>query len=133
MLQYRKSSHFILPRFQLNYGWRPADGPRILKVGYQLRVDGITLYEIWNGVKPNLYHLRVFGSDVFFHIPRNERGKFDPKTIKCRHVSYCKTQKAFRAWDPVKRKIHISRDVVFYERVLPTCQLSAVFELIPDL
>jgi hypothetical protein len=49
-------------------------------------VDGKTPYEVWNGVKPNLSHLRIFGSDVFLLIPRDERGKFDPKPIKCQHV-----------------------------------------------
>jgi transposase InsO family protein len=93
-------------------------------------VDGKTPYEVWNGVKPNLSHLRIFGSDVFLHIPRDERGKFDPKAIKCQHVGYCETQKGFRAWDPVGRKVHISRDIIhlsqgpYIERVLNKFKMS---------
>ena len=96
-------------------------------------VDGKTPYEGWNGVKPNLSHLRIFGSDVFLLIPRDERGKFDPKAIKCQHVGYCETQKGFRAWDPVGRKVHTSRYVIFHEKILPICQGSTVFDLVPEL
>lgn len=31
------------------------------------------------------------------------------------HVGYCETQKAFRLWDKVSRKLRISRDVLFNE------------------
>lgn len=96
-------------------------------------VGGKTPNEVWNGVKPNLSNLRIFGSDVFLNIPRDERGKFDPKAIKYQHVEYCETQKGFRALDSVGRKVHISRDVVFHEKVLPTCQGPTVFDLVPQL
>ncbi len=46
---------------------------------------------------------------------------------------YCETQKGFRAWDPVGRKVHISRDVVFHKKVLPTCHGPTVFYLVPEL
>ena len=81
-------------------------------------VTGRTPYETWKGVKPNISHLRVFGSEVFVHVPKGKRGKFDPKAIKCLHMGYCETQKAFRAWDPSSRKILISRDVIFNERII---------------
>jgi transposase InsO family protein len=32
-----------------------------------------TPYEIWKGVKPNITHLRVFGSEVFVHVPKRRR------------------------------------------------------------
>lgn len=43
----------------------------------------LTPMEIWSGVKPDVSHLRVFGSVVFAHVSSDERGKFDPKTKKC--------------------------------------------------
>ena len=76
-----------------------------------------TPYEIWKGVKPNITHLRVFGSEVFVHVPKGRRGKFDPKAIKCLHMGYSESQKAFRAWDLISRKILISRDVIFNENI----------------
>lgn len=74
-----------------------------------------TPYEMWNGKKPNLAHVLIFGSTVYSHVPKKERGKFDPTGRKCVLVGYCETQKAFRLWDPSARKVRISRDVLFDE------------------
>lgn len=37
-----------------------------------LKSLNMTRYEAWTGVKPDLSHLRVFGCDVFRHIPKDE-------------------------------------------------------------
>ena len=69
------------------------------------------------------------------HVPKERRGKFDPKAIKCQHVGYCETQKAFRAWDPVNRKVLISRDVVFQElddRAVDIDEPSSIFDLVAN-
>ena len=80
-------------------------------------VEGRTPYE-WYGKKPNVSHMRIFGAEAFVHVPRSERSKFDSKSIKCVHVGYCETQKAFRLYDPNSRKVLISRDVIFNEERL---------------
>lgn len=90
-----------------------------------------TPYQVWKGVKPNVSHLRVFGSTVFVQVPRDERAKFDRKANKCIHVGYCETRKAFRAWDPVFRKLRISRDVVFDETVTSPAP-SSFFDRLPE-
>lgn len=64
-------------------------------------------------------HIRIFGCTAYAYIPRDERSKFAPKAIKCILVGYCETQRGFRLWDPVNRRVRISRDVKFYE-VIPT-------------
>ena len=55
---------------------------------------GVTPYEAWFGVKPQVKHLRVLGCDAFPHVPRDERGKFDSKTRKCILVGYSLQSKA---------------------------------------
>ena len=66
----------------------------------------------------NLYHLRTFGCDAYLHIPKERRGKFDPKSTKCKLVGYCDTQKGYRLSDPLARKVLvIGRDAVFNEEV----------------
>jgi hypothetical protein len=57
----------------------------------------------------------VFGCSAYVHIPQASRKKLDPKSEKCIFVGYCETQKAYRFWNPLTRKIKISRDVDFYE------------------
>ena len=42
-----------------------------------------TPFEVWHGRKPKVNHFRVFGSDAYAHIPKDERAKFDSKTRKC--------------------------------------------------
>ncbi len=99
-------------------------------------VEGKTPYEVWRGVKPNVSHIREFGSIVYVHIRKEKRDKFEPKSVKCIHVGYCETQKAFRAWDPNSKKVVISRDVIFQElpdeRTVPAKQPS-ILDLVPDI
>lgn len=77
----------------------------------------MTQYEAWFGRKPSLSHLRMFGCSAYMHIPADERSKFSPKARKCVFVGYCETQKGFRLWDSVRRRIFVSRDVIFKEAV----------------
>ena len=86
-------------------------------------LEGKTPYEAWTGRKPNLSHIRVFGCTAYAHIPHDERSKFAPNAIKCLFVGYCETQKGFRLWDPVGRRLRISRDVKFHE-VIPSVAVS---------
>lgn len=89
----------------------------------------VTPYQSWYGKKPNISHLRIFGSTAFIHVPKAERRKLDSKSLKCYFVGYSLTQKAYRFWDPVGRKIKISRDVIFDE----TCNTFPVFSSNPEL
>lgn len=75
----------------------------------------LTPYENWYGKKPDISHFRIFGSTAFIHVPKAERRKLESKSFKCYFVGYSLTQKAYRFWDPVGRKIKISRDVIFDE------------------
>jgi hypothetical protein len=42
----------------------------------------VTPYEIWLGKKPDLSHLRIFGSQAFIHIPDERRKKLDEKSME---------------------------------------------------
>jgi len=76
---------------------------------------GMTPHEAWFGEKPKVKHFRVFGCDAFAHIPRDERGKFDPKTRKCILVGYSLQSKAYCLYDFQRKKLIVSRDVKFNE------------------
>ena len=56
-------------------------------------VRGKTPYEAWNGEKPKVDHLRVFGCDTFAHIPKDEREKLDTKPRKCIFLATVKKPK----------------------------------------
>lgn len=64
-----------------------------------------TPYQNWFGTKPDIAGLRIFGSQAFIHVPKEERRKLDSKSIPCIFVGYCTTQKGYRFWDPMTRRI----------------------------
>ena len=71
--------------------------------------------ELYSGLKPDISHLRIFGSTAFVHIPSNKRDKLSPKTFKCILVGYDTSSKTYRCFDPTTHTIHLSRDVEVIE------------------
>lgn len=90
--------------------------------------DGATPYELWNGKKPNLQHLRIFGSEAYVHVPKQLTTKFDARAKKMILVGYDGESSNYRLYDPVSRKIAGSRDVVFNEKIGKTKLLIRVEE-----
>ena len=60
-------------------------------------------------------HLKVFGCVAYAHIPDELRRKLDKKGQKCIFVGYSEDTKAYKLYDPVTKKVIISRDVQFVE------------------
>lgn len=71
-------------------------------------------FEIWHGKKPNLSHIRVFGSIAYIHIPHQMRRKLDAKAKRILLVGYDNSVN-YRLFDPDKRSITVSRHVTFHE------------------
>lgn len=59
---------------------------------------------------------RVFGCQAFVHIPKDERKKLDSKSKKCVFMGYGATTKGYRLYDPLRKKIIHSRDMIFNEQ-----------------
>ena len=74
-----------------------------------------TPYELWHGSKPDCSHLKNFGSTAYVYVPKDERSKLEPKSIKCFYVGYSEVQKGYRFWDPAAKHIRISTDATFTE------------------
>lgn len=75
-------------------------------------IGGKTPEEMWTGRKPNLKHLRIFGSNVMVHVPKVKRRKFDSKAVKGIFVGYCEDTKGYRVYDLDRKCFLISRDVI---------------------
>lgn len=75
-----------------------------------------TPYEMWFSRKPDLQHLRVFGSTVMVHIPKEKRKKWDKKSMRHILVGYCDNVKGYRIYNPVNNQVSTSRDVVIQEK-----------------
>lgn len=71
--------------------------------------------EAWSGSKPSVEFFRVFGCLAHMHVPDSKRIKLDDKSMKCILLGVSEESKAYRLFDPVSKKIVISRDVIFEE------------------
>ncbi|MCH83491.1 hypothetical protein A2U01_0020754, partial [Trifolium medium] len=78
-------------------------------------VKDMTLEEAWSGNKPSVRHFKVFGCIAYVHIPDNLRKKLDDKSIVCVHLGLSEESKAYKLYDPIKRKILVRKDVKFDE------------------
>jgi transposase InsO family protein len=71
------------------------------------------LQEAWSGTKLNVAHLRTFGCIAYTHIPSKLRKKLDDRSEKCIFTGYSETSKAYRLYNPISKKLILSRDVKF--------------------
>lgn len=69
--------------------------------------------EVWTRKKPDLSHLRIFGTKAMVQIPKQKRRKLDPKSHECIFVGYDEHVKGYRFYDPQSRKVFSSREVRF--------------------
>ena len=59
---------------------------------------------------------RIFGCVSFVHVHSNERGKLDPRAVKCVFLGYSITQKGYKCFHPPSKRFYVSRDVTFNEQ-----------------
>lgn len=61
-------------------------------------VKGVTPYELWHGKQPNISYLKVFGEEVYTHILKEKRRKWDRKAERGLLVGYDEETKGYRIW-----------------------------------
>lgn len=59
--------------------------------------------------------MRIIGSLAHIHLSKEERSKFQLKILKCIMAGYDNKRKVYRLYYLPKRKILLSKDVVFDE------------------
>lgn len=74
-----------------------------------------TPYEMWTGIKPDVTDIRIFGSEVMVHIPKQKRNKWDKKANKMLLVGFGENVKGYRLYDPSRNSVITSRNVVIME------------------
>lgn len=80
----------------------------------------MTPFEKWTGRKPDLSHVRIFGSKVMVHVPKVNRHKWDKKANKLILVGYQDNVKGYRSYNTKTKKITTSRDVIIIENKEPS-------------
>jgi hypothetical protein len=81
-------------------------------------VEGRTPYEAWHGCKPDVKFLRVFGCKAHAKITKPNLKKLDDRSKAMVMLGYEPGGKAYRLYDPVAKRVHVSRDVVFDESTM---------------
>ena len=77
-------------------------------------LQGKTPYEAWYGRAPVVAHLRVYGC-LCFAKELNQVRKLDDRSRPGVFLGYADGAKAYRVYDPVSRRVLVSRDVIFDE------------------
>ncbi|GJY10384.1 retrovirus-related pol polyprotein from transposon TNT 1-94 [Tanacetum coccineum] len=78
-------------------------------------LDNKIIQEAWNGMKPTVSHLRIFESIAYVHVLSQRRSKLNDRSEKHVLVGYDKQSKGYKLYNPVTRKVAVSRDVEFKE------------------
>jgi hypothetical protein len=71
--------------------------------------------EVYTCTRPDVSHLRIFGSVCYCHVPLEKRTKLDPRGEKGILVGYSEVSKAYNIFVLARRRIMVSRDVQFEE------------------
>uniref|UniRef100_A0AAV1VDW7 Integrase catalytic domain-containing protein n=1 Tax=Peronospora matthiolae TaxID=2874970 RepID=A0AAV1VDW7_9STRA len=77
-----------------------------------------TPFEIVNGFRPSVKHMRVFGCRTFVLTPKEKKSKWDPKAREGLFMGYEEVSKAYRVYDIEADQVVISRNVTFDESTL---------------
>ena len=78
-------------------------------------VKAMTPEEAWSNRKPSVAHFKIFGCIGYTHVPDSIRTKLDDKSKRCIFLGISEESKAFRMYNPITKKLIISRDVRFAE------------------
>ncbi|CAL8131459.1 unnamed protein product [Prunus armeniaca] len=78
-------------------------------------LNNVTPFEAYSGRKSGIAHLKVFGSLCYVHMPNELRQKLEPKSVKGVFVGYATCERGYIIFDPISKKLTLSRDVTFDE------------------
>ena len=103
----------------------------ILAVRYCINVTltrsngGITPYQAFFGIIPDISRLRVFYSDAWIHRSKKQGAKaLGDRGIRVKFIGYPEDVVAYKFWNPETRKTVVSRDPLFVETALPRVEVN---------
>ncbi|WVZ15560.1 hypothetical protein V8G54_013126 [Vigna mungo] len=96
------------------WGEAVATAVHVLNGSPTKRLPNRVPHAAWTGKKTSVKYFKIFGLLAFCHVADQKRVKLDDKGEAMVFVGYHSTG-AYRLFDPIKKKITISRDVVVLE------------------
>jgi hypothetical protein len=81
-----------------------------------------TPIEQFNGDQPDVSYFKVFGTCAYVWIPSEQRqDKLSPKSEEMIFIGYESNTKGYRFWSKERRRVFISTNAIFDEKVFPYC------------
>lgn len=77
---------------------------------------------------PDIQHLRVFGRDCYPLLKPYNTTKLQPKTLKCVFLRYASNYKGYICYELNKKKVFISKHVIFDELDFPYASVCTKFQ-----
>lgn len=74
-----------------------------------------TSHHLWHSSNTNLSQLCVFGSKLWYLIPKKKVKKLDPRFREAIMMGYPKQSKGYKLWEIDSSKLIVSRDVKLSE------------------
>jgi hypothetical protein len=81
-------------------------------------LPGNTPFELWHGNKPNISHLRIFGSLAYAWTAPVTRKKLDDRAKKAILIGYTPTSQQYLLYDIASKREFLARDITFNEGCL---------------
>ncbi|KAM0863375.1 hypothetical protein ACQ4PT_044625 [Festuca glaucescens] len=97
------------------WGEAAATAVFVLNRSLTRSLDGKTPFEAWYGRKPSVHFLRVFGCKAYAKETKPGLKKLNDRSRPMVMIGYEEGSKAYRLYDPEKKCLHVSRDVIFDE------------------
>ena len=80
--------------------------------------------EAFSGKRPDISHLRIFGSPVYIHVTKDSRKKLELIVEVGIFLGYTDTPHNYRVYFPDSRKTVVRRDIKFHEEKAMKCSLE---------
>ena len=74
--------------------------------------------EVFTSKKPVVSHMRIFGTLLYIHTPKEKRAKLEPSRKKGIFVGYSDNSKAYSIYVAGQRYIEVNRDMIFHEEAV---------------
>ena len=71
--------------------------------------------EDFTGKKPNIFHLKIFGSPVYIHVTKDARKKLEPTAEVGIFFGYTKTPHNYHVYFPNSQMTVMRQDIKFNE------------------
>jgi hypothetical protein len=76
----------------------------------------------WNGEQPDVSYFKVFGSQAYVFVPKEEQQhKLSAKAEEAIFIGYEKRTKGYKFWSPKRRRVIVSSTATFDEFTFPFC------------